>query len=149
MVLRAEETNVRLGTFSAAIASFNSAAAWWVSWQAASSFIAVSAAHELHAGEVRDRLPELTAFLHVINGIVQRALGDAERLGRHRDPVVVEGGQRGLEVRALRADETVGGDARIVENDGPARDPLMHANSCPEKLIDQMKELGICRLDIQ
>jgi hypothetical protein len=46
-------------------------------------------------------------------------------------------------------DETVGGDARIVENDGPVRDPLMHANSYPEKLIDQMKELGICRLAIQ
>jgi hypothetical protein len=98
--------------------------------------------------EVRDRLPELTAFLHVPDGIVQRALGDAERPGRDRDPGVVEGGQRGLEARALRADEPVGGmraSSRMAVRVG---DPLMHANAYPEKLIDQMKELGIFGLAI-
>src|SRR5260370_9680113 len=38
--------------------------------------------HELHALEVRDRLPELTPFPDVPDGVVERALGDAQRLRR-------------------------------------------------------------------
>ena len=80
--------------------------------------------HELDALEVATGWPNWLALLDVADGVVERALGDAERLRGDGDPGVVEGGQRGLEPGPLRADDPVGRDARVLEDDGPGRRAL-------------------------
>ena len=72
---------------------------------------------ELQALEVRDRLAELLALLGVAERVVERALGDADRLRGDGDAGVVEGLHRGLEAGALGADHPVGGDPHVVEVD--------------------------------
>ena len=46
-------------------------------------------------------LAELLALLDVARGVVERALGDADRLRADREPGVVQGAQRGREAGAL------------------------------------------------
>ena len=62
-------------------------------------------------------LPNCCALLGVAQRVVERALGDADRLRGDRDPGVVEGPHRGLEAGALGADHPVGGDPHVVEVD--------------------------------
>jgi hypothetical protein len=46
--------------------------------------------HELNTLEFGHRVAELLALLHIADGVVERALGDAECLGGDGDPGVVE-----------------------------------------------------------
>jgi hypothetical protein len=80
--------------------------------------------HELDALELGDRLAELLALLDIAGGVVERALGDAQRLGGDGDPGVVEGLHRRGEAGALLADHAVGGDADVVEVDLAGRRAL-------------------------
>ena len=61
--------------------------------------------------------PNCWRSLRVVEGEVERALGDADGLGGDGDPGVVEGLHRGLEAGALLADHPVGGDPHVVEVD--------------------------------
>src|SRR5438552_6861499 len=57
--------------------------------------------HELDALEARDRLPELFAFLDVVQRVIESAFSDAERLRADARPRSVQHSERDLEARAL------------------------------------------------
>ena len=62
-------------------------------------------------------LAELLPLLGVGQRVVERALGDPDRLRGDGDPGVVEGAHRGLEPGALLTDHPIGRDPDVVEVD--------------------------------
>ena len=67
--------------------------------------------------EVADPLAELAAVLRVGGRGLERALGDADRLGRDARPAAIERPHRDAEPVALGADAVRGGHAHAVERE--------------------------------
>ena len=73
--------------------------------------------HELDRLVIGDRLSELLTILDVGQGVVERALSDADGLRGDRDSGVVEGAQGDLQPLPGLADDAVTGQADVVEEE--------------------------------
>ena len=71
----------------------------------------------LHDLELRDRLAERVALARVGDRVVEARLGDADRTRGDAEATALDGGHRDLEAVALLAEQRVGPDADLVEDD--------------------------------
>ena len=71
--------------------------------------------HELEPLELGDRLAELLPLSRVSDRVVERALGDPQRLGGDPGAGAVEHPHRDAEALALLAEPVLGGDDHVVE----------------------------------
>src|SRR5438445_7702561 len=72
---------------------------------------------ELDALEARDRLPELFAFLDVVQRVIESAFSDAERLRADARPRSVQHSERDLEAGALFTEPVGCGYLDVLEDD--------------------------------
>src|SRR5438046_6698210 len=112
--------------------------------------------HELDALEAGDGLPELLPFLHVVERVVESALGDAKRLGADAGPGSIQHRERDLEAGAFFAQAVGGRDLDVLEHDlcrGRAADPklvleLLHGPRSRLALEDERRDASMLSVGI-